>query len=458
MKKVTLASGAGYWGEPNHLTQNLVEKGDFKYLGLDYLAELTISLLQRQKLKNPTRGYVPQLTEVLPMILTTCIEKGIKIITNGGGTNPLQASEKAVKIAEEQGVSIKIGVIEGDDIRDKIDDMSNRGIEFVNLDTGEKDINKIKDEIVTANAYIGSDLIIEALRKNVDMVIGGRIADNALYVGPIMYELGLSFENPNDWNKIGAAITVGHIIECAEWCCGGNSNFWMDNDPSTNLFNMGLPIVEFYENGEAIISKTPDSGGQMTVNTVREHLVYEVHNPKKYLMPDGVADFTTLKLEQVGKDRVKVTNMSGTKRPDTLKVQIGYEDGYIAESTLLVPWPQAVTKAKFYQKIANDLFETLGFSPDQVRYDWIGINSAHGVVAPIPEDEDTVNEIMLRFSAHVDTRMEAEIARGGMGGLIIGPVGTGFGRPVHPREVISLWPTLVPREEVKTTLRIKEVK
>jgi hypothetical protein len=456
MKKITLGSGAGYWGVPFDLPKELVEKANLDYLGLELLAELSMSLLQRMKLRDPSKGYVPDLIEIMKIVLPHTTPKGTKIITNGGGTNPGQAAQEIAKIIQELDLApMKIGIIEGDDILDKLDHMLDRGVELINLDTGEKDIRFLRDRVVSAHAYIGSELIIDALKEGADIVIGGRLSDSALYVGPIMYELGLSFDSP-DWDKIGAALTVGHIIECGEWVTGGASNFWRDNKEP---WNIGMPIAEFYENGEAVITKTPDSGGQVTVGTIKEHLVYETHNPERYLMPDGVANLTTLKLEEEAKDRIRVSNMTGSRRPDLLKVQVGYDDGYIAEIMMIVPWPEAITKVKLYENIIRKRFEKWGMKPRELRFDWIGINSVHGSVAPIPEDEDTVNEIGFRCAAKFNTKKEAYTAkRFVMGGAFCsGPVGTAFGAPTPERKIIGLWPTLVPREEVKLTLTMKEV-
>jgi hypothetical protein len=459
MRKISLGSGSGYWGEPLDLTKELAERADLDYIGLELLAELSMSILQGWKAKDPSKGYVPDLLEQLRLILPYTSKKGTKIITNGGGTNPKQAVEEIAKLIKELHLPpMKIGIIEGEDFYHQIDNMLSKGIELVNLDTGERDIRVIRDKIVAAHAYVGSELIIEALKQGADMVISGRVSDNALYVGPIMYEFGLSFEDP-DWEKIGAAITIGHIIECGEAVTGGLSNFWKDNKEP---WNMGMPIAEVSETlEEAIITKTPKSGGQMTVNTVKEHLVYETHDPRNYLMPDGVADLTTLKLEQVGEDRVRVTNMKGgKKRPDTLKCQIGYEESWMATSEVILAWPEAITKAKFYEQIVRERFKKYRIEPLEIRFDWIGINGAHGAVAPIPEDEDTVNEILVRCAAKFKDKSEANQARRFcmMGSLVLAPIGLTHGMPSPSRRVIGLWPTLIPREEIKLSLTMREVK
>lgn len=455
MKKISLGAASGYWGEPIDLPKELVERAELDYICIELLAEVSMSILQRWKDKNPNSGYVPDLLEMLRVILPHASKKGIKIITNGGGTNPMQAGREVEKLIRELKLPpMKIGIIEGEDIKDKIEDLLAKGIELANLDTGEKDIRVIKDKVVAAHAYIGAEKIVEALEKGADIVIGGRLSDNALYVGPMMYEFGFGYD---DVQKMGIAITIGHIVECGECSVGGMSNFWEDNPEP---WNMGMPIAEVYENGEAIIRMTPNSGGHVNTNTIREHLVYEVHNPARYLMPDGIADLTSVKLEQIGKNAVKLTNMSGSERPEMLKVQVGYNDCWVAESQVLIPWPRALTKAKLYEKIVRERLEKFNLKPLDINFEWVGLNAAHGSSAPIPEDEDRINEILLRISAKFSDRSDAEVARRQclMGSLILGPVGTAFGVPVPLRRIVGLWPTLVPRDTVDLTLTMLEVK
>ena len=454
MKKITMGAAAGYWGTPLDLPRELAERTKLDYIGIELLAEISMSILQRWTDRDPKMGFVPDLTEMLRFILPPAVKNGTKIITNGGGTNPKQAAIEVAKLLKELNLPpLKIAYIEGEDVKDKIADVLAKGHQLVNLDTGEKDISVIQDKIVAAHAYIGADKIVEALEMGADIVIGGRLSDNALYVGPIMHEFGYKFEEPY-WEKIGAAITTGHIIECGECVTGGMSNFWEHNPEP---WNIGLPIAEVYENGDAIITMTPDTGGHVSVNTVREHLVYEVHDPFNYLMPDGIANLASAKLEQLGKNKVKVTNMTGKKRPDTLKVQIGYKESWIAEAETILPWPQALTKAKLHEKIVRKRMEKFNLQPLELNFEWIGLNCVHGVTAPIPEDEDMINEILLRCSAKFETRKDAETARRQvLGSLICSPVGAAFGVPRRVRRVIGLWPTLMPREDVELTVTMME--
>ncbi len=453
MKKVRLGSGSAYWGDMLEPAIELAEKGNLDYLGFDHLAELTMSILQRMRTKDPTKGYIPDVLPFMRKLLPIAVKNKVKLITNGGGANPEAAADEVVKIARELGFKgLKIGVVTGDDILHRLDDILAKGIVLRNLDTGEEDISRIKDRIVAANAYTGADSIIDALKAGADVVIAGRVSDNALYVAPLMYEFGWEFAD-GYWDKIGAAITVGHIIECAECCTGGASNMWKQ---APELWRIGFPIAEVDENGNAVITKVPGSGGLINQWTIKEHLVYEVHDPANYLMPDGIADFTALKIEEIGKDQVKVTNMKGKPRPTHLKVQIGYKEGFVAEGIVILPWPDAYEKAKQAEQVVRGRLEVVGVKPQEIRFDYIGINALHGPVAPEPTGE--LNEVGLRVAARCNTFEEADKVRREVTHLwTLAGVGSSFGAPIPVRQIIGLWPTLIPREEIPTQFMIKEV-
>lgn len=453
MKKVRLGSGSAYWGDILEPAIELAEKGNVDYIGFDHLAELTMSILQRMKTKDPTKGYIQDIVPFMEKLLPIAARNKIKLITNAGGANPLAAAEEVVKIARGLGLKgLKIGVVTGDDILHKLDEITARGLILRNLDTGEEDLGRIRDRIVAANAYIGADSIVDALKAGADIVITGRVSDNALYVGPLMYEFGWKFTD-GYWDKIGAAVTVGHIIECAECCTGGMSNMWKQ---APELWRIGFPIAEVDENGDAIITKVPGSGGLINQWTIKEHLVYEVHDPSNYLMPDGVADFTSLNIEEAGRDVVKVTNMKGKPRPDTLKVQIGYKEGFIGEGMVILPWPDAYAKAKRAEEIVRGRLKLIGVQPEELRFDYVGVNALHGPVAPEPAHD--LNEVGLRVAARCRTYEEAEKARREVTHLwTLAGLGSSFGSPMPVRQVIALWPTLVPREEIQTGFTIKEV-
>jgi len=456
MKSLRIASGSAFWGDMLDPAVELAEKGNLKYIGFDHLAELTLAIMQRIKTKDPKKGYIDDIVAWTRTLLPITSKKGIKMISNAGAANPESAADEVVKIAKELGLTgMKIGVVTGDSIAEHMDEIRAKGWKFKNLDTGEEDIDRIKDKIVAANAYIGADCIIECLKEGADMVVTGRVSDNTLYVGPIMYEMGWDYSSKYT-DLVAAAVTIGHIIECSMMCCGGGSNLWK---VVKNSWRPGFPIAEVYENGEAVITKVEGSGGLVNEWTVKEHLVYEVHDPSNYLMPDGIADFTSLKLEELGKNKVKVSGIKGKPRPQTLKVCIGYSDGYIGEGHIFFSWPDAMAKAKRAEQWIRDRIKYLGLKLDELRIDYFGINMLHGKAAPWPSEDIDWNEMGLRITAKTKTRDEADAIRREVTHLwTAGPVSASFGVPFAPRPVVSLWPTLVPTDEVKPQASIKEVK
>jgi len=451
MKRIRLGAGSAYWGDMLEPAIELAEKGDVQYIGFDHLAELTMSILQRMKNKDPNKGYIEDVIPWMKSLLPICYPKGIKLISNAGGVNPMAAAERVAEIAKSLGLrGLKIGVVEGDDIYSNLDELIAKGISLTNLDNGDNEISAIRDRIIAANAYTGSESIIEALEQGADIILAGRCSDTAVYIAPMMYEFGWSFE---DIDRLGSAVTIGHVIECSE-CATRGFNEW---DKVHNVARIGFPIAEVYENGEAYITKVPGSGGVVNEWSIKEQLMYEVHDPHNYIMPDGIADFTALKLEDMGNDEVKLSNMKGKPRPENLKVQIGYQDGWIGEGHIMFSWPKAYEKAKQAEEIIKERFKIVGLQAEELRFDYIGVNCLHGEVAPNPSAE--LNEVALRVVARTKTREEAlKVGREATHIWTLGGVGTAYGVPFKPRPVISLWPTLVPRTEIKTTCIIKEVK
>lgn len=454
MKTVRIGSGSAFWGDLLEPAVDMAERGDVQYIGFDHLAELTMALLNRMKLKNPEMGYIPDIIPWMKKLLPVTKPKGIKMITNAGGANPLQAALEVKNVVNDLGLApMKIGIISGDDVLPYLDEIRRQGVRFANMDTGEEDIDRVREDIVAANAYTGADEIISELKNDADLIITGRVSDNALYVGPLMYEFGWDYTDAYV-NQLAAAVTIGHIIECSACVTGGMSNMWRISE---RPWNIGFPILEVFENGDAIVTKTPNSGGIVNTWTVKEHLLYEVIDPHNYLMPDGIADFSTIKLEEAGRNRVKVSNMSGKKRPDTLKLCIGYRDGYIGEGMVLFPAPDALEKAKFSEKWLRERFKLLGLEFEELRIDYIGVNTLHGEAVEI--EDKNYNEVGMRVAGKAKTRQAAEAIRREATHLWTqGPIGSSFGTPMNVRPVIRLWPTLVPRDAVKTKSQLMEVK
>jgi hypothetical protein len=452
MKKIRLGAGSASWGDMLDPAIDLVKYGDLNYIGFDHLAELTLSIMQKMKTKDPKKGYIPDLIPWMEALLPLCVDKGIRMLTNAGAANPEQAGEEVLKIAKAFKKNVKVGVVVGDDIFDRIEELHKQGIKFPNLDTGEEDIHRIMDRIVAANVYIGSESLIEALDKGAHVVVTGRNTDSSLYIAPMVHEFKWAL---NDWDKMAAGITIGHIIECTGGCAGGMSNFWREiKEP----WKVAFPIAEVYENGDAIITKAFGSGRMVTEWTVKEHLVYEIHDPKNYLMADGIADLTQLSVKEIGKDQVKVTGFKGKPKPKTLKVCIGYEDGWIGESEISVCWPDALEKAKFCESFLRGRFKEKGIDIQEIRVDYIGVNSIHGPLAQVPHP-DELNEVRIRVAVRTKTKEDAAVVRREVTHLWThGPVGTtAVISPPPPRQIISLWPTLIPREEVPTRVIMKEV-
>jgi hypothetical protein len=454
--KIRLGAGSGFWGDAMDPAMELLERGDLDYLCFDFLAELTMALLQRQRLKNPASGYIPDAVQYMKAMMPVARAKGTKLVSNGGGVNVRAAAERIVADARELGLAgLKVACIEGDDVLARLDELARAGVGFEHMETGERGFDAIRDRIVSANVYTDSTGIIKGLARGAEVVIAGRVSDNAVFVGPIMHELGWQHDEAHV-HGIAAAITLGHIVECAAACTGGMSSRFGE---MSAMGRVGFPIVDFYPDASAEISKVPGSGGRVDAFTVKEHLVYEIGDPARYVMPDGVADFTSLALEENGPDRVRISSVRGGPPPDKLKLVIGYQDGWIGESIAFFPWPSAYDRALKARQTMLERFERLGLAADAVHFDFIGLNLLHGPAAPPidPERANALPEVGLRCAVMTRTAAEADkVRRAGANLWIMGPGGTSFGAPIKPRPVVALWPTLIPRTLVRQTVTILE--
>jgi hypothetical protein len=454
-EKIRIASGQGFWGDLIEAPYHQVTKGDIDYLVMDYLAEVTMSILQKQKNRNPNLGYAKDLPVLMKRILPICKAKGIKVITNGGGVNPVSCAdailEEAVKLEIED---LKIAVVLGDDIKDCLDEIIAKGCELKNMETGEP-IAKYKDKILSANVYFGAAPIVEALQKGADVVITGRTTDTGLTLAPMAYEFGWDL---NNYDLMAAGTVAGHILECGAQATGGN--FLGDWESIENFAEIGFPIAEAFPNGEVIITKHNNTGGRVSFETVAEQLLYEIGNPEDYITPDCIADFTSIKLEDLGNNRVKVYNVKGKTKTEFYKVSCSYHNGYSAVGSLTYSWPKALTKAKAADKILRQRLANLGLKFDEIRSEYVGYNSTHETLATEIE-EDKINEIMLRFAVRASdretiTRFGQEIAPL----ILTGPPSvTGFagGRP-KPSDVIAFWPALISKSMVQPKVKLLELK
>jgi len=453
-EKIRIASGQGFWGDLVDAPVWQVTKGDVDYLVMDYLAEVTMSILQKQKNKNPNFGYARDIPELMEKILPVITEKNIKVITNGGGVNPTACAEAIIKVAQKLGIhNLKIAVVYGDDIMEDLDTIIAAGAELKNMETGEP-ITAVKDKLLSANVYFGAFPIVEALEKGADIVITGRTTDTGLTLAPMIYEFGWK---KTDYDLLSAGTVAGHILECGAQSTGGN--FLGDWESIENFAQIGFPIAEAYPNGDVVITKHETLGGRVNFDTVAEQLLYEIGDPKNYITPDCIADFTSIKLEDLGNDRVKMYGVKGYPETDTYKVSVSYEDGYSAVGSLTYSWPKALTKAKAADKILRERLQNLGLTFDEIRTDFIGYNATHETLAK-ELDEDDINEITMRVAVRShDYNSIARFGREIAPLILTGPPAvTGFagGRP-KPSDVVAYWPALLPKHLVKPEVKIMEL-
>ncbi len=447
---IRIASGQGFWGDWLEAPRQQVTGGPIDYLVMDYLAEVTMSILQKQKMRNPQWGYARDLVEVCRMILPDLKERNIKLITNGGGVNPLAARDAIAQVARELGVSgLKIGIVLGDDILDRIDELIDAGYEMRHMETGQP-IREIRDRLLSANVYLGAFPIVEALQQGADIVITGRTTDTGLTLAPMIYEFGWQ---PDDWDKLAAGTVAGHIMECGAQATGGN---FLGDWESLDLVNVGFPIVEASPDGTFVVTKHPNTGGAVTRETVAEQLVYEIGDPREYITPDCVADFTTIQLDDLGNDRVRVSGIRGKPATPYYKVSASYADGYIAVGTLTYPAPKALERAKAADRIIRQRLKMLGLEFEEIRTEFVGYNACHGPLAKPIEP----NEVMLRIGVRSHDRAAVERFGKEIAPLILtGPPGaTGFsgGRP-KPTEVVAFFPTLIPKEVISVEVSVEAV-
>ena len=447
---VRLGAGAGFWGDAADPAMELLRGGALDYLCFDYLAELTMALLERQRRKDPAAGYVPEAVDTLVAMLGLARDCGTRLITNGGGVNPRAAAERVVAAARQAGLhGLHVASVEGDGMVDRLEELTASGCALRNFDTGEDGFGAIRDRVVSANVYTDSSGITEALGADAAVVIAGRVSDNAPYVGALAHEFGWRHDAAHA-DRIGAAITLGHLVECASGCTGGMSSRWAE---MPRMGEVGFPILEVAPDGSAVLTKLPGTGGRIDKFTVKEHLLYEIGDPADYRMPDGVTDFTTLTLADDGEDRVRLSGMTGRQRPDELKMVIGYNDGWIGEGMLFFPWPDPVGRARKARQTLLERFERLGLVADNIHFELIGVDMLHGPAAPAPQHEP--NEAGLRVAVRTRSREEAEKVRRACANLwIMGPGGTSFGAPMKPRPVVAAWPTLIPRDFVRQSVHM----
>jgi hypothetical protein len=444
-RSVRLGAGAGYSGDRIEPAVELAQFGKLDYLIFECLAERTIALAQQARRQHPELGYDPLLEARMRAVLPLAVKGSVRIISNMGAANPLGAARKTAHIAQELGLGkLKIAAVSGDDVLDQVKQGHFRFVE-----SGD-DVAAYQDRIVSANAYLGATPIVEALGAGADIVLTGRVADPSLFTAPLIHEFGWRMD---DWTTLGQATVVGHLLECAGQVTGGYFA-----DPGfkdvPDLARLGFPIGEVSADGAVVMTKVAHAGGLVTEATCKEQLIYEIHDPRRYLQPDVVADFSEVRVAQDGQDRVRVSGGRGTERTDTLKVSVAYIDGYIGEGQISYGGPGAVARARLALEIVRERLALTGVATRELRLDLIGLDSLYGDTAR--EERGEPYEVRLRVAARTQTLEEAIRIGNEVETLYTnGPAGGG-GATRSAREVIAVQSVLLPRTEVRPTFEFVE--
>ncbi len=443
---IRIANGQGFWGDSVDAPVEQIRRGPIDYLTLDYLAEVTMSILQKQRTRDADAGYARDFVEMIDRVLPELVEKNIRVVANAGGLNPLACRRAVLRAAEKHGLSVRVATVTGDDISGRLDEMMARGLEFRNMDTGAP-LSDVRSKVRSANVYFGAFPIAQALDRGAQIVITGRCADAALALGPMIHEFGW---RADDWNRLAAGIVAGHAIECGAQVTGGNCQVDWESIP--DLAGIGYPILEAEPDGTFVLTKHPGTGGRVCVASVKEQLVYEIGDPRAYVTPDCIADFTTIQLEQAGPDRTRFHGIRGLPATDSYKVSISYAGGFKAIGQVAYAWPDAYGKAQAGDRIVRERLDRLGLRFDAIRSEYLGTSACHAMPAasPRPELSGELPEVVLRFGVRAQDRAAVERFSKEIAPLVLsGPpsvTGLGGGRP-RVEDVVAYWPTLIPKSE-----------
>jgi hypothetical protein len=444
---IRIANGQGFWGDSLEAPVEQVRRGPIDYLTLDYLAEVTMSILQKQRSRDPKTGYARDFVDMIARVLPDLKARRIRVIANAGGVNPTACKDAVLDVAKRQGIQMSVATVAGDDIMDRLDSFLARGIELKNMDTGEP-LAAVRANVQSANVYFGAWPVVDALAQGAEIVITGRVTDTGLALAPMIHEFKWKAD---DWDKLSAGTIAGHSIECGAQSTGGNCQ--VDWETIPHLEDVGYPIVEAEPDGTFCLTKHAGTGGRVTVASVKEQLLYEMGDPHEYITPDCIADFTTIHLDQAGPDRVRFSGIRGRAATDFYKVSISYSAGFKAIGSMVYAWPDAYKKARAADQILRLRLERLGLRFDAIRTEFLGANACHGIAAaePSPELAAQLAEVVLRIGVRSENRAAVERFTKELAPLALnGPpvvTGLGGGRP-RVEEIVAYWPALIPKREV----------
>ena len=447
---VRIAGGQGFWGDDLEAPVRLVRGGALDYLMLDYLAEVTMSILRKQRDRDPATGFARDFVTLMEEIWPRCADQGIRVVANAGGVNPGACADALVEAGRRAGVAggARVGLVTGDDLMDRLDELLAGGLTLSNLDTGAP-LAEIRERVRSANAYIGAAPVVAALAQGADVVVTGRVADPALVAAPLIHEFGWSMA---DVDRMAAAVLAGHVVECGAQASGGNcmAEWWTVPD----LDVAGFPIAEVEESGAFTVTKHPGTGGRVDRRSVTEQIVYEIGDPRRVITPDVVADFTTIRLTEVGPDRVRLDGIRGAPATDAYKVSVSYSAGWTASGTLLYTWPDAVAKARAADAQLRRRFRRLGYQLDDIHTELLGWNAGHGPMTDPPSPD--APEVQLRVAVRSQDKASVERFAREMPPLVLtGPPSvTGYaGGRARVQELVAYWPTLIPKAAVDPHVR-----
>jgi hypothetical protein len=442
MRTIRIGSGAGYSGDRIEPALELAEKGEIDYLVFECLGERTVALAQKARMKNPESGFDPLLEERMRAVLPACAAKGIKIVTNMGAANPEAAARKTAEIAKSLGLSsLKIAAVVGDDV---LDACKNGDLPIMEFDGS---IKQLGNRLLSANAYLGAEPMAQALSEGADVVITGRASDPALFLAPMIHAFGWAMD---DWNLLGQGTVAGHLLECAGQITGG---YFADpgRKDVEGLARLGFPIGEVGEDGALVITKVAGSGGAVTAQTCKEQLLYEVHDPRRYLQPDVVADFSQVKVEEIAPDRVRVSGGRGTKRTDTLKVSVGYVDSFIGEGQISYAGPGALARGRLALEIVRERLKLTNVATSELRFELIGLESLHG--AQVSAHANEPYEVRVRVAGRTENLREAVRIGNEVETLYTNGPAAGGGAWKSARDVVAVASVLLPRGQARPQVR-----
>lgn len=453
-RTVVVGNGQGFWGDSVRGPLQLVRGGGIDYLTMDFLAEVTMSIMQKLRSRNPDAGYATDFVTQLERILPECVEHGIKIVANAGGVNPTACAAAVDDVARRLGVDVAVATVAGDDIMAELPALIDAGHSLANMAT-DAPLAPELSRVQSANVYLGAFPIVEALSGGADIVITGRVTDPSLVLAPLIHELGWS---ETDYDRLAAGTVAGHLLECGTQCTGGNYDRW---ESVPDLAGIGYPIAEVSESGEFVITKKPGTGGLVDIGTVTSQLLYELGEPTRYITPDVVVDFTSIQLEEAGRDRVRVHGVRGRAPTDTYKVSISTLDGWRTTAQLTVGGPDAAAKARLTADILLARLAERGvrFPDGDCRVEIVGTNVLYEGM--LPEQAPPPSEVVLRISVRSTDKSAINQLGGELASLLTsGPPGlTGFagGRP-KASEIVGFWPALIEKSTVHATVQVSEVR